>query len=121
MTQVRQLTIHGMTCAACAQASERAVKKLAGVEEAAVNFATEKLLIKFEDGKLGIDEIDRAARRDARNGHPRCVDARPGEGVEDEAPILSDLAGEIHFGASPREGHGLIVALAADMAGVGSA
>ncbi len=57
MTQVRQLTIHGMTCAACAQASERAVKKLAGVEEAAVNFATEKLLIKFEDGKLGIDEI----------------------------------------------------------------
>jgi P-type Cu+ transporter len=57
------LKINGMTCAACAQASERAVRKLAGVEEAAVNFATEKLLVKFEEGKLSIEEIKTAVAK----------------------------------------------------------
>ena len=60
MVKTAQLRINGMTCTACAQASERAVKKLPGVEEAAVNFTTEKLLVKFEDEKLGINEIKAA-------------------------------------------------------------
>jgi Cu+-exporting ATPase len=63
MVQALQLKIRGMTCAACAQASERAVKKLPGVAEAAVNFSTEKLLVKFEDGKLTIDEIKSAVAK----------------------------------------------------------
>jgi P-type Cu+ transporter len=57
MVQAIRLKINGMSCAACAQASERAVKRLAGVEEASVNFATEKLSVKFEDGALSVDEI----------------------------------------------------------------
>jgi len=57
------LKINGMTCAACAAASERAVKKLAGVAEASVNFSTEKLHIKFEDGALSIDEIKTAVAK----------------------------------------------------------
>ena len=40
MVQALQLKISGMTCAACAAASERAVKKLPGVAEAAVNFSS---------------------------------------------------------------------------------
>jgi P-type Cu+ transporter len=63
MVQALQLQIKGMTCAACAQASERAVKKLPGVAEAAVNFSTEKLLVKFEDGKLTIDQIKTAVAK----------------------------------------------------------
>ncbi len=62
MTQT-VLKINGMTCAACAAASERAVKKLAGVAEASVNFSTEKLHIKFEDGVLSIDEIKTAVAK----------------------------------------------------------
>ena len=62
MVQALQLKIKGMTCAACAQASERAVKKLPGVEEAAVNFTTEKLLVKFEAGTL-TDRRDQDGRR----------------------------------------------------------
>ncbi|PKL05852.1 MAG: copper-translocating P-type ATPase [Spirochaetae bacterium HGW-Spirochaetae-9] len=60
MVKTAQLRINGMTCAACAQASERAVKKLPGIEEATVNFATEKLLVKFEGEKLGLAEIKAA-------------------------------------------------------------
>lgn len=63
MIKTAQLRINGMTCAACAQASERAVKKLPGIEEAAVNFATEKLLVKFEDEKLGLAEIKAAVSK----------------------------------------------------------
>jgi P-type Cu+ transporter len=63
MVKAESLKINGMTCAACAAASERAVKKLPGVEEAAVNFATEKLLVKFEDGKLTIEEIKAAVAK----------------------------------------------------------
>ena len=63
MVKTESLKINGMTCAACAQASERAVKKLSGVEEAAVNFATEKLLVKFEDGRLTIEEIKAAVAK----------------------------------------------------------
>ncbi|HOX33658.1 MAG TPA: heavy metal translocating P-type ATPase [Spirochaetales bacterium] len=50
--QAKSLTITGMSCAACAQASERAVKKLPGVREATVNFATEKLSLRYDDGEL---------------------------------------------------------------------
>jgi len=63
MVKTRTLKINGMSCAACAAASERAVKKLAGVETAAVNYATEKLLVKFEDGKLSIEEIKAAVAK----------------------------------------------------------
>ena len=63
MRQSVQLKINGMTCAACAAASERAVKKLPGVEEAAVNFSTEKLLVKFEDGELRVDDIKAAVAK----------------------------------------------------------
>jgi Cu+-exporting ATPase len=77
MVQALQLQIKGMTCAACAQASERAVKKLPGVEEAAVNFSTEKLLVKFEDGKLTIDQIKTAV---AKAGY-EAVDDREAKSV----------------------------------------
>ncbi|MGO8693554.1 MAG: heavy metal translocating P-type ATPase [Rectinemataceae bacterium] len=63
MVKAVQLKINGMTCTACAQASERAVKKLPGIAEAAVNFATEKLSVRFEDGELSIDAIKAAVAK----------------------------------------------------------
>ena len=63
MVTTADLKINGMTCAACAQASERAVKKLAGVEEASVNFATEKLRVRFEGDSLSIDQIKAAVAK----------------------------------------------------------
>ncbi len=47
------LSIRGMTCAACAQRIEKAVKKLPGVQQAAVNLASEKLFVEYgEDATL---------------------------------------------------------------------
>lgn len=51
------MKILGMTCSACAAATERAVKKLNGVSEASVNFSTEKLSITYDESKVNIDSI----------------------------------------------------------------
>lgn len=57
------LKILGMTCAACAKASERAVKKLEGVTEAAVNFSTEKLSVAYDEEKVSLQDIKEAINK----------------------------------------------------------
>ncbi|HOH89824.1 MAG TPA: copper ion binding protein, partial [Bacillota bacterium] len=49
--------INGMTCAACAKAVERAVKKLDGVSDATVNLATEKLSLTYDEEKIKPGDI----------------------------------------------------------------
>ena len=51
------LRIGGMHCAACSRAVERALKKTNGVESAAVNIATEKAVLVFDDKKLKYKDI----------------------------------------------------------------
>jgi Cu+-exporting ATPase len=51
------LNIGGMTCAACAQTIERALKKTKGVSRANVNLATEKANISFDPGVISLEEI----------------------------------------------------------------
>lgn len=52
--------IEGMTCSACANRVERVVKKLDGVDNANVNFATETLSVEFDDTKLNNENIEAA-------------------------------------------------------------
>ena len=56
----KKLKIQGMTCAACAKAVERASKKLDGVSEATVNYATEKLIVTFDENKINLTQIQEA-------------------------------------------------------------
>ncbi|MHC1719705.1 MAG: heavy metal translocating P-type ATPase [Clostridiaceae bacterium] len=56
----KTLKIEGMTCTACAKAVERATKKLDGVIESNVNFATEKLTVTYEPSKVRTSDIKRA-------------------------------------------------------------
>ncbi len=55
--------ITGMTCSACAARVERAMKKLDGVNEAAVNFAAEKLYITYNEENLSEDSIVSAIKK----------------------------------------------------------
>lgn len=55
--------IEGMTCSACANRIERVVKKLEGIENANVNFATEKLTVEMEERKIKEDEIKAAVEK----------------------------------------------------------
>ncbi len=63
MTANRTLGITGMTCAACAKRIEKVVGKLPGVDAAAVNLATEKLTVRFDDAVVGEQAIESAIER----------------------------------------------------------
>ncbi|MDO5517989.1 MAG: heavy metal translocating P-type ATPase, partial [Clostridium sp.] len=54
----KSLKIEGMTCSACSSRVERFVRKLDGVEEANVNFATETLNVDFDEKKLNVNDIE---------------------------------------------------------------
>ena len=62
-TSNKTLKIEGMTCAACAKTIERVTKKLPGVVETNVNFATEKLNISFEPSKVRTSDIKKAIEK----------------------------------------------------------
>ena len=51
------LPVTGMTCANCAMNIERAVKKLAGVTDAQVNFAAEQAAVSFNPAQLGVKDV----------------------------------------------------------------
>ncbi|MGV8980669.1 heavy metal translocating P-type ATPase [Clostridium sp.] len=59
----KALKIEGMTCAACAKTIERVSKKLPGVEEASVNFATEKLNVNYDDALIKLEDIQSAVEK----------------------------------------------------------
>jgi Cu+-exporting ATPase len=51
------LAVTGMTCANCAMNIERAVKKVPGVKEASVNFATEQASIAYDPDSVQIESL----------------------------------------------------------------
>jgi Cu+-exporting ATPase len=55
-TQRVDLALDGMTCAACATRIERKLNKLEGVD-ASVNFATEQAAVRFDPGRVAVDEL----------------------------------------------------------------
>lgn len=59
----KSFNIEGMTCTACAKAVERATKKLDGVSDSNVNYATEKLSIHFDDSKVSVENIQAAVEK----------------------------------------------------------
>lgn len=63
MIKTATLQIRGMTCTACARASERAVKKLSGIADANVNYATEKLSVQFDDAQVSLRDIQSAVKK----------------------------------------------------------
>ncbi|MGB4659214.1 MAG: heavy metal translocating P-type ATPase [Mobilitalea sp.] len=57
------MPIQGMTCAACAIRIEKVVAKLEGVSGASVNFATEKLITRYDPNVVRISAIKQAIDR----------------------------------------------------------
>lgn len=54
--------IEGMTCASCAQTVEKSARKLSGMNKAAVNLATEKLTVQYDDSVLSESDIQEAVK-----------------------------------------------------------
>ncbi|NFG27571.1 heavy metal translocating P-type ATPase [Clostridium botulinum] len=57
------LKVEGMTCSACVNRVERVTKKIGGVQESNVNFATEKLTIVIDEDVTGYSDIKTAVEK----------------------------------------------------------
>ena len=57
------IPIGGMTCAACAQRVEKAIKKLSGVDSVSVNFATEKATVAYDPHTVRLSAIREAVEK----------------------------------------------------------
>lgn len=57
-TQIAIFEIEGMHCASCAGLIEKSIKKVAGVEEVNVNFASEKAHIKYQPARVSIPALE---------------------------------------------------------------
>lgn len=57
-----ELGVSGMTCAACVNRVERALRKLVGVLEARVNLATERAWVRYLPASTGVAQFKRAIR-----------------------------------------------------------
>ncbi|MGO1470196.1 MAG: copper ion binding protein [Tissierella sp.] len=59
---IREVTIpiKGMTCSSCAQTVEKEIKRLKGISEVNVNFATEKAKVTYDPYNTRISEIKKA-------------------------------------------------------------
>lgn len=67
-TETYQIT--GMTCAACSRAVERAAGKQAGVSQAAVNLATERLTLTYDEAQLAPDALIKAIEKAGYGAEP---------------------------------------------------
>jgi P-type Cu+ transporter len=65
MSDVCDITIPvtGMTCANCVATVERTLRKTEGVEEATVNYASERAMIRFDADTVSIDQMATAIER----------------------------------------------------------
>ena len=57
------LPVTGMTCANCAANIERNLNKLSGIQEASVNFASEKANVRFDPGQIDIKAVVESVER----------------------------------------------------------
>jgi P-type Cu+ transporter len=58
--KTEELTVTGMTCASCSARVEKVVGKLAGVQVATVNLATEKLHLEYDEAVLPAEAVRKA-------------------------------------------------------------
>ena len=68
------LQILGMHCTACATGIESGLKRLDGVTEANVNFATKEAVVKYDEDKTTLDKIKAAVKRGGYEAVERIED-----------------------------------------------
>ncbi|MDR9404752.1 MAG: cation transporter, partial [Halothece sp. Uz-M2-17] len=59
-TEKTTLKLEGMSCAGCANAIEKAISNVSGVEECKVNFAAEQATVQFNPQQTSVETITRA-------------------------------------------------------------
>jgi len=81
------LPIEGMTCASCVRRIEKALGRVAGVQEASVNLATEKARVVFDPSVASLEHIRAAVEKAGYK-----VGERPSQSQDSPTPVTSGIA-----------------------------
>jgi P-type Cu+ transporter len=79
-TQI-EFDIEGMTCASCVRRVERKLERVPGVEEARVNLATERAMVRYDPGQTDVDALIQAVESAGYTGRARAVEVPPSETI----------------------------------------
>ncbi len=74
------LVLDGMTCASCAMRIEKGLKKLSGITEASVNFATEQATVTYDPAQTGLEQMVEKVETLGYTASP-VVQQQPSNGV----------------------------------------
>lgn len=83
------LNITGMTCASCAKAVERSSKKLQGVEDSVINFATEELNVVYDEKQIKVVDIINAINKSGYGAKEKSKDTSREKNKIKEQKVLA--------------------------------
>jgi Cu+-exporting ATPase len=89
------LALEGMTCASCAMRIEKGLKKVPGVKDASVNFATEQATVTYDSAQTGMEQMVQKVDAVGYKAIPLVMPAPKLAPVESEAEshVTLDLEG----------------------------
>ena len=90
-TEEAMLPIEGMTCASCVRRVEKSLAKVPGVENVAVNLATEQATVRYNPAMVGRDEFLKAVERAGYGIRATPQPSHPSTG-EADAPVDHEAA-----------------------------
>ncbi|MDI9637868.1 heavy metal translocating P-type ATPase [Geitlerinema splendidum] len=73
--ETTQLQLHGMMCASCASAVEKAIQNVSGVQTCQVNFAAEQATIEYNPHKTSLEKIQQAVANAGYQAQPLEAEA----------------------------------------------
>jgi len=80
-----RLQITGMSCAACANAVEKAMRRVEGVTTCAVNFGMEQATVEYDPQQTSLKTIQQAVEKAGYGAQPAAEFGEPTAAVPDEA------------------------------------
>jgi len=104
------IDVGGMTCASCVNVVQKTLSKIEGVDEAAVNFATETASVEFDADKVSSAELVAAIERAGYHGtvtdesvEPSATGPDPGSGTAQVLPTaqVAPAGRSAEHGAAP--------------------
>src|SRR5712692_7847409 len=96
------LALEGMTCASCAMRIEKGLKKVPGVKDASVNFATEQATVTYDPSQTGIEQMVRSVEAVGYKATPRVASvphvhdsSSSGTVASSETPVVNAQVDEL--------------------------
>jgi len=94
--------LEGMTCASCAMRIEKGLKKVPGVKDASVNFATEQATVTYDPFQTGIEQVVQKVEAVGYKATPQVASvphvhdsSSSGTVAPSEAPVVNAQADEL--------------------------